>query len=39
MMIYNVITFIGAALVGAGVLLAIVFIASFVLLEINNSDD
>jgi hypothetical protein len=38
-MIYNIITFIGAALVGAGVLLAIVFVASFVLLEINNSDD
>jgi len=39
MMAYHIITFIGAALVGAGVLLAIVFVASFVLLEINNSDD
>jgi len=30
MMAYHIITFIGAALVGAGVLLAIVLIASYV---------
>ena len=39
MMAYHIITFIGAALVGAGVLLAIVLIASYVFLEINNFDD
>ena len=38
-MAYHIITFIGAALVGAGVLLAIVLIASYVFLEINNFDD
>jgi len=39
MMAYHIITFIGAALVGAGVLLAIVLIASYVFLKINNCDD
>ena len=39
MMAYYIITFIGAALIGAGVLLAIVLIASYVFLEINNFDD
>ena len=38
-MAYHIITFIGAALIGAGVLLAIVLIASYVFLEINNCDD
>ena len=39
MTIYNIITFIGAAMIGAGFMLIILLIALMVYIEINNDHD